>query len=88
MMKGGRARVELSITGAPRGLLSTKKNQQIATKNSKWTKSRRAPEILALTRLSQLLTPDLMLLHPAAWAVLIVGAVIVVWFTMQDDDEG
>lgn len=29
-----------------------------------------------------------MILHPAAWVVLIVGAVIIVWFTMQDDDSG
>ncbi len=28
-----------------------------------------------------------MILHPAAWAILIIGAVIIVWFTMQDDDE-
>lgn len=28
-----------------------------------------------------------MILHPAAWAVLVVGAVIVVWFTMRDDDD-
>lgn len=27
-----------------------------------------------------------MILHPAAWVVLIVGAMIVVWFAMQDDD--
>ena len=26
------------------------------------------------------------ILHPAAWTVLIIGAIIVVWFTMQDDD--
>jgi len=27
-----------------------------------------------------------MILHPAAWAVLVLGAVIVVWFTIRDDD--
>jgi hypothetical protein len=27
-----------------------------------------------------------MILHPAAWTVLIIGAIVVVWFTMQDDD--
>lgn len=27
-----------------------------------------------------------MILHPAAWAVLILGAIIVVWFTIRDDD--
>lgn len=27
-----------------------------------------------------------MILHPAAWVVLVVGAVIIVWFTMQDDE--
>lgn len=26
-----------------------------------------------------------MILHPAAWAVLILGAIIVVWFTIRDD---
>lgn len=30
-------------------------------------------------------TGDIMILHPAAWAVLIVGAVVIVWFTMRDD---
>ncbi|MFO7892327.1 MAG: hypothetical protein R6U63_01220 [Longimicrobiales bacterium] len=28
----------------------------------------------------------LMILHPAAWAVLIVGAIIIIWFTIRDDD--
>ena len=27
-----------------------------------------------------------MILHPAAWTILIIGAVIIVWFTMRDDD--
>jgi hypothetical protein len=33
-----------------------------------------------------------MILHPAAWAVLVIIAIIVVWFTIRDDppsdDEG
>ena len=28
-----------------------------------------------------------MILQPAAWAVLIIGAILVVWFTMKEDDE-
>lgn len=27
-----------------------------------------------------------MILHPAAWTILIIGAAIIVWFTMKDDD--
>lgn len=27
-----------------------------------------------------------MILHPAAWTVLVVGAILIVWFTMADDD--
>jgi hypothetical protein len=27
-----------------------------------------------------------MILHPAAWAILIIGALIIVWFTSRDDE--
>ena len=27
-----------------------------------------------------------MLLHPAAWTILIIAALVVVWFTSRDDD--
>jgi hypothetical protein len=27
-----------------------------------------------------------MILHPAAWAILIIGAIVVVWFASRDDD--
>jgi hypothetical protein len=26
-----------------------------------------------------------MILHPAAWTILIIGAAVIVWFTMRDD---
>lgn len=28
-----------------------------------------------------------MILHPAAWVILVIGAIVIVWFSMQDDDE-
>jgi hypothetical protein len=28
-----------------------------------------------------------MILHPAAWIILVIGAIVIVWFSMQDDDE-
>lgn len=27
-----------------------------------------------------------MILQPAAWAILILGAAVIVWFSMQDDE--
>ena len=28
---------------------------------------------------------EAMILHPAAWVILVIGAIVIVWFSIQDD---